>query len=85
MYFDEQSESLARNLNRNQTNIVETNTNNNDNLNHYSEVGISDSLLGNEGKFLFRNFFLFKEIFCWKKIIYKFFLLNKSKTSCEFK
>ena len=67
MFLDEQSESIAKSLKdseikTNQTANAQINPNNNnnsyanadkDNLYHYDELGINDSLLGNQGRALF--------------------------------
>jgi len=55
LYYDDQSESLARNLHSNEVRPAQNNSrmnqnnNFNDNhFNHYNEVGISDQLLHSE-------------------------------------
>lgn len=70
LYYDDQSESLARNIHSNenmqQNNIIDNQRNNrnnninNDNLYHYEEVGMQDHLISHEGKFLF--FLIFTSI-----------------------
>ncbi len=66
MFFDEQSESLVKILNENHNEKAGLNENNNiistdndNNLHHYNEQGISNQLLSNEGNLFLIYLLLF--------------------------